>query len=64
LAALSSAATDASEGAKPVLLQDELSVIRWMSWRVAEFVPVPVSKASGEWVYALEDIGEFVEVPA
>lgn len=54
------AAADETDGIKHLLITDELSVLRWMCWRVPEFKPVPI----GTGDYVLADGGEFVEVPA
>ncbi len=65
LTALQGAATDSADGTKPLLLQDEMSVLRWMFWRVPDLKPVPVTtNTSGATAYEVQDAGEFVEVPA
>ena len=65
LAALQGAADDSQDGVKALLLQDEMSVLRWMSWKLPDLEPVPVTtNTSGATAYAIADAGEFVEVPA
>jgi len=65
LAALQGAADDSSDGTKPLLLQDEMSVLRWMSWRLVDLRPVPIiPTTAGATAYAIGNAGEFVEVPA
>ena len=64
LAALQGAADDSDDGVKQILLQDEESAIRWMSWRLVDLKPVPIiPTTSGATAYELQSAGEFVEVP-
>jgi len=65
LAELTGAADDSSDGTKPLLLQDEMSVLRWMSWHMVDLRPVPIiPTTAGATAYAIGNAGEFVEVPA
>lgn len=65
VAALQGAADDCNDGTKSLLLQDEMSVLRWMSWRVPDIEPVPVTvTTAGATAYSIANAGEFVEVPA
>lgn len=65
-AAYDGAADDSADGTKPLLLQDEMGVLRWMRWKVPDPLnPVPIDQdANGATLYSIADGGEFVEVPA
>lgn len=55
LALLKTAYADCDEGAKKVMVLDELGVLRWMDWTSASLEPVPIGGGQSEFGIVLEE---------